>query len=167
MVYDQSFFLSVDDLDTVATGTVSRFSIESIDCSNVPVQTINDNTVILNLDLSYLETVWSEKSIVNFDSDDRDGKCDGAFDNQGNLFCAYVDYDSGNIFKSIFVKKSIDGGQSWDLIVEGLDAYNLDYPSIAIDPANNNIYVVVEREYASNDHDILALCRVDSSWSCR
>ena len=164
-VYDQSFFLSVDDLDTVATGTVSRFSIESIDCSNVPVQTINDNTVILNLDLSYLETVWSEKSIVNFDSDDRDGKVASASDNQGNLFCAYVDYDSGNIFKSIFVKKSIDGGQSWDLIVEGLDAYNLDYPSIAIDPANNNIYVVVEREYASNDHDILALCRVDSSWS--
>lgn len=67
-----------------------------------------------------------------------------AFDNNGNLFLCYVDYDTGIDSGSVFVVKSADGGLTWGNPVEVIHAhadegkYPVDRPWISIDRSGGN-----------------------------
>ena len=74
-----------------------------------------------------------------------------AFDNNGDIFLAYIDFqkliDSG----SVYIRKSIDGGLNWNAPVEVINAhsdagkYPLDRPWMSIDKSggmnDGNIYI--------------------------
>ena len=74
-----------------------------------------------------------------------------AFDNSGNAYVCYIDYDTGIDSGSVYVRKSIDGGLSWESPVEVINAhsdsgkYPLDRPWMCIDRSggihDGNIYV--------------------------
>jgi hypothetical protein len=73
------------------------------------------------------------------------------FDNSGNVFLCYIDFDVIVDSGSVFVRKSVDGGLSWGVPVEVINAhsdsgkYPIDRPWIAIDRSgginDGNIYV--------------------------
>lgn len=73
------------------------------------------------------------------------------FDDSGNVFLCYIDYDINIDSGSVYVRKSTDGGLTWNLPVEVINAhddpgmYPVDRPWITIDrsggPNNGNIYV--------------------------
>ena len=70
-----------------------------------------------------------------------------AYDNSGNLFVCYIDYDENNFTNgAIFIRKSVDGGISWGTEVEAIsitDCPNklcVDRPWMVIDQ-NDNIYI--------------------------
>ena len=73
------------------------------------------------------------------------------FDNSGNVFLSYIDYNASLDSGSVYVRKSADGGLSWDSPVEVINAhsdegkYPIDRPWIAIDrsggPNDGNIYI--------------------------
>lgn len=75
-----------------------------------------------------------------------------AFDDEGNVFLCYVDYDPGFSEGAVYVRKSADGGFSWGEPVEVIDInadpgkQPIDRPWICIDRSggthNGNIYVV-------------------------
>lgn len=67
-----------------------------------------------------------------------------AYDNTGNLYCCYIDYDNTNYLSgAIYVSKSIDGGASWGASVEAINItdcptqYCIDRPWMAVDPTGN------------------------------
>ncbi len=73
------------------------------------------------------------------------------FDNSGNVFLAYVDYNAGIDSGAVYVAKSTDGGITWTSPVEVINAhsdegkYPVDRPWIAVDRSggtfDGNIYV--------------------------
>lgn len=72
------------------------------------------------------------------------------FDNNGNLFLSYVDYDQPSETGAIYVRKSTDGGLTWGAPAEVINASSdiqcpVDRPWISIDNSggiyNGNIYV--------------------------
>ena len=81
------------------------------------------------------------------------GACDPslAFDNLGNVFLCYVDYNVNIDSGAVYVIKSIDGGLHWGVSVEVINAqsdlgkYPIDRPWISIDRSggsyNGNIYI--------------------------
>ena len=62
-----------------------------------------------------------------------------AFDNTGNVFLSYIDYDIAIDSGSVYVRKSTDGGLSWGAPIEVINAhsdpgkYPIDRPWISID----------------------------------
>lgn len=74
-----------------------------------------------------------------------------AFDAAGNVFLSYIDYDILVDSGSVYIRKSIDGGLSWGVPVEVINAhsdpgkYPIDRPWISIDNSggtyNGNIYI--------------------------
>jgi parallel beta-helix repeat protein len=89
-----------------------------------------------------------------------------ATDSSGNLFLANDYYDSTTGYFEVRVLRSSDGGDTWSTIYIASDsAHNIRYPSIAVDPARNDLFVAVEREWTTNDHDILLLRYVSGVWS--
>ncbi len=74
-----------------------------------------------------------------------------AFDNSGNVFLSYIDYDTGIDSGAVYVAKSSDGGLTWGLPVEVINAYSdtgkypIDRPWISIDRSgginDGNIYI--------------------------
>ena len=164
-IYNQSYFLKVYDGGSSTVGTISKFAVEYADSMDTPRQTVNGNYVYLNVALPLLETTWTDERLVNSDQDSLDQKIAMATDSSGNMYVAYADRGSLNLTE-IFVRKSSDGGVTWPFLVGVWDYHNLGYPSIAIDPYNNEIYVAFEREWVSNDHDVFVLRFVDGTWSC-
>jgi len=163
-IYNQLYFLKVYDGGSSTVGSISKFAVEYADSMDAPRQTVNGNYVYLNVTLPLLETTWTEERLVNLDQDSVDQKIAMATDSSGNMYVAYADYGSLNLTE-IFVRKSSDGGATWPLLVGVLDYHDLGYPSIAIDPYKNEIYVAFEREWSSNDHDIFVLRFVNGTWS--
>ena len=167
-VYNQSFFLKVYDWNYTSpptTGTISEFSIEFARSEDTPLSTINNDYVYANVTLHPLETSWMNESLINLDEDFIDNEISTATDSNGYLYVAYEDWYPAVNQQAVFVRRSTDGGNTWSIIVIGYDStHNLRYPSIAVDPYNNNIFVAVEREWTSSDHDILVLRYVDGVW---
>lgn len=74
-----------------------------------------------------------------------------AFDSKGNLFLSYIDYDKTIDSGSVYVRKSIDGGLSWEAPVEVINIHSdpdkkpVDRPWINIDKSggkhDGNIYI--------------------------
>jgi len=74
-----------------------------------------------------------------------------AFDSKGNLFLCYIDYDKGIDSGSVYVRKSVDGGLSWEKPVEVINIHSdpgkkpVDRPWINIDKSggenDGNIYI--------------------------
>jgi len=167
-VYNQSFFLEVYDWGTSATGTVSKFAIEYSQSQDTPLYTVNNDYVYADVILLPLETNWMNERLVSLDEDFIDIKISMATDSNGYLYIAYEDWYPAVNQYAIFVRRSTDGGNTWPTIVIGYEStHNLRYPSIAIDPYSNDIFVAVEREWTSSDHDILVLRYVDGVWSWR
>lgn len=67
-----------------------------------------------------------------------------AFDNNGNVFLCYIDFDVAIDSGSVYVRKSTDGGLSWGTAVEVINAhsdpgkYPIDRPWISIDRSGGN-----------------------------
>jgi len=88
-----------------------------------------------------------------------------AADSNGYLYIAYEHHNPESEFYGIYVSKSIDNGDTWSIIGNATDTYELANPSIAIDVGdNNNIFVAYERELTPTDHDIFILRYVNGSW---
>lgn len=74
-----------------------------------------------------------------------------AFDNSGNVFLSYIDYDTGIDSGAVYVVKSSDGGLTWGSPVEVINAhsdtgkYPIDRPWISVDCSGGfnagNIYI--------------------------
>ena len=112
---------------------------------------------------------WAKERVVYSDIDASlfDSRVSIATDSFGNLFIANDYYNWTTGYYEIQVCESSDGGNTWSRIMRAYSIYNksLRYPSIAIDPYSNDIFVAVEREWTSSDHDILVLRYVDGVWS--
>jgi len=84
----------------------------------------------------------------------------------GNLYAAYEHYNTASGFYDICVSQTTDQGNTWSILETVSDTHNLGYPSIAIDVGDSdNVYVALEREWTSTDHDIFVLRRVGGAWS--
>lgn len=74
-----------------------------------------------------------------------------SFDNSGNLFLTYIDYNKDEDVGGVYIRKSEDGGQSWGEAVLVIEMNSdpgrmaIDRPWIAIDTSggdtNGNIYI--------------------------
>jgi len=165
-VYGQQFFLKVYDGGSSTTGTINKFAVEYAQSESSPLSTINNGYVYAYVTLLPLETNWRSGKLVSLDNDFIDGKVSMATDSNGYLYVAYEDWYPAVNQYAVFVRRSIDGGNTWSTIATAYDStHNVRYPSIAIDPYSNDIFVAVEREWTSNDHDILVLRYVDGIWS--
>jgi hypothetical protein len=115
-----------------------------------------------------VSTGWAKERVVNSNTGAFGYDCRSsiATDGFGNLFVANDYYNMSTGYYEIQVSKSSDGGNSWTLIKRAYDStHNLRYPSIAIDPYSNDIFVAIEREWTSSDHDIFVLRCVGGLWS--
>ena len=95
---------------------------------------------------------WAEKNFIPH-TNPAYGSADPslAFDNNGNVFLCYVDYDTGIDSGSVYIRKSTDGGLHWEDPVEVINAhsdegkYPIDRPWISVDRSggntDGNIYV--------------------------
>ena len=82
-----------------------------------------------------------------------------ATDGNGYLYVAFERYYADKGRWSIRVHRSTDGGDTWSFFGGWYySSYDIHYPSIAIDPYDNNVYVAYELEYSSMDHRIY--CKV-------
>jgi len=117
--------------------------------------------------LSPLETNWRIGKQVNSDNDFIDNRVSMATDSNGYLYVAYDDWYPATNQYAVFVRRSIDEGRTWSTIYIAYSTYNVPvrYPSIAIDPYNNDIFVAVEREWTPNDNDIFVVRCVNGVWS--
>jgi len=165
-VYNQEFFLEVYDGGSSTTGTINKFAVEYTQSGDPPLSTVNSGYVYAYVTLLPLETNWKSGKLVTLDNDFIDSKVSMATDSNGYLYVAYDDWYPAVNQYAVFVRRSIDGGNTWSTIATAYDStHNVRYPSIAIDPQSNDIFVAVEREWTSNDHDILILRYVDDIWS--
>ena len=74
-----------------------------------------------------------------------------AFDNSGNLFLTYIDYNKDEDIGGVYIRKSLDGGQSWGNAVLVIEMNSdpgkmaIDRPWMAIDTSggstDGNIYI--------------------------
>ena len=161
--YNQSYFLKVYDGGSSTIGTISKFAVEYANSAGTPMQTINGDYVFLNVTLSPLSSNWTKERLVNSDQDSLDHKVTMATDSNGSMYVAFADRSLFNK-TDIFVRKSSDGGATWNPLIGVWDYHDLGHPSIAIDPYSNEIYVAFEREWALNDHDIFVLRSVNETW---
>ncbi len=126
---------------------------------------MNSQYVYANTTLSLLETSWTDETLVGLDEDFIDGEISMATDNIGHLYVAYADWYTAVNQSAVFVRQSTDGGDTWSTFGIGYDStHNMLHPSIAIDPYSNDIFVAVEREWTSSDHDIFVLRCVNDAW---
>jgi len=166
IVYNESFFIEVSDGGSEATGTVTKFAVEYAQSQDTPVNTVQGGSVYAKVLLLPIDTSWTDERLVNFDQDFIENQVSTATDGNGYLFTAYADLYPTYSKCAIHVKHSTDGGSSWLMDTNVTDpTHDLGYPSIAIDPYSNDIYVAFEREWTSNDHDIFVLRRVNGLWS--
>lgn len=98
--------------------------------------------------LTWSTPIWQQHQVANNSSAD----VSLGYDLNGNLYMAYIDYDNENFTNGgIFVRKSLDGGQSWGPAVEAISSLDcpnklcVDRPWMVIDrtggPLDGTIYV--------------------------
>ncbi len=98
---------------------------------------------------------WTKDRLVDDDMIDDEIRPSIATDNNGYLYVAYEDYEPLEAVWGISVARSTDGGNTWSFFYGFYySGYHCGYPSIAIDPADNRIYLAYEFEWTSTDHDI-------------
>jgi hypothetical protein len=166
VVCNQSFFLRVFDGDSWTTGTIREFAIEYAQSEETPMRTVNNQYVLLHVRLLPLETKWTHEELVGLDNDFIDRAISMATDSRGYAYIAYEDWYPAVNQSAIFVMCSTDEGSNWTVVATGYDSsHNLSHPSIAIDPYTNDIFVAVERERASDDHDILIFRCINETWT--
>lgn len=92
-----------------------------------------------------------------------------ATDGNGYLYVAYEHYNSSTGYYEIWVSRSTNGGDSWNVVgVESDPNHNLQNPSIAIDVGDaNHVFVTFERVWDINDHDVLVIRYIGGVWSKR
>lgn len=111
---------------------------------------------------------WAEDRLVSSDYTmefQGDCKTSVATDSYNNLWVAadYYNWSIGHFEIGVF--KSYDGGETWSNVYRKYDnSHNLRYPSIAVNPYDNSVFIAYEYEYSSNDHDIYVLRCVGGSW---
>jgi len=165
-IYNKSFFLEIGDWSSEATGTVNEFAIEYAKSQDTPLDTIQRGFVHTEVLLPPLNTSWTNERLVNLDADFMENQISIATDGNGFLYLAYSDWYPAINQCAVFVKHSTDGGGNWETDFIGYDStHDIGYPSLAIDPYSNDIFVAVEREWTLSDHDILVLRRVSGVWS--
>ena len=165
-VYDQLFFLEVYDGGSSTTGTVNKFAIEYTQSQDAPLYTVDNDYVYADVTLLPLETSWIGERLVSLDEDFIDSKISIATDGDGYLYVAYSDWYPAVNQYAIFLRRSLDGGNTWPIFTIGYRPTNISrYPSIAVDPHTNDIFLAVEREWATSDHDIDVWRYVDGMWS--
>jgi len=165
-VYGQQFYLKVYDAGSSTIGTIYKFAVEYAESTNTPISTINGDNVYAYVTLYPLETSWRTGNQVNSDNDFLDSKVSMTTDSNGYLYVAYDDSYSATNQYAVFVRRSIDEGRTWSTIYVASDStHNVRYPSIAIDPYSNDVFVAVEREWTPNDHDVFVVRRVNGVWS--
>lgn len=158
-------------LSEVINGTLATW-----DTSQVTVGTYTLKLSVFDVDglvgedrwVVLVSTGWAKERVVYSDTNAYiyDSRTSIATDGFGNLFVANDYYNLSTGYYGIQVSKSSDGGNSWTVIKRAYDStHNLRYPSIAIDPYSNDIFVAAEREWTSNDHDILVLRYVNGVWN--
>jgi hypothetical protein len=100
---------------------------------------------------------WINDRTVANDPSCADCRPSIATDSNGYLYVAYEVYFTYYGRWGISISKSTDGGASWSYFASWCYPTNdIHYPSMAIDPYDNSIYVAFELD--SGDHDIY--CRV-------
>jgi parallel beta-helix repeat protein len=167
-VYGQQFFLEVYDGGSSTTGMINKFAVEYAESGNPPISTVNGGSVYAYVTLSPLETNWSTGKQINSDNDFVDNKVSMATDNNGYLYVAYDDRNSGSDHQSIILKRSTDGGRTWSFYCSWSSSfYDYRNPSMAIDPYDNTIYVAYEIERTVSDHDIYCEIITPTSMSTR
>jgi hypothetical protein len=160
-----------DGLSEVINGTLATW-----DTSQVTAGTYTLKLSVFDVDglvgedrwVVLVSTGWAKERVVNSDTDAFGYDCRSsiATDGFGNLFVANDYYNMSTGYYEIQVSKSSDGGNSWTVVKRAYDStHNLRYPSIAIDPYSNDIFVAIEREWTSSDHDIFVLRCVGGLWS--
>lgn len=165
-VYDQPYFLYVDDGVAPGVGEVSRFAIEYQESSDAPRQTVNGDYVSLAVTLRELDTQWGEELFVGSDEDALAGEISTATDGNGGIYIAYTDRPAPSNDTTLYIKKSVDGGQNWTMEYFGYYSLNRHHnPSITINPNNGDIFVAVEVERTVDDYDIYVLRNVNGTWS--
>lgn len=98
--------------------------------------------------LTWSTPIWQPHQVVNNSSAD----VSLGYDLNGNLYMAYIDYDNDNFTNGgVFVRKSVDGGQTWGAAVEAISTVDcpnklcVDRPWMVIDrsggPLDGTIYV--------------------------
>lgn len=99
---------------------------------------------------------WITDRLVYLDDVNNERNPSMATDSNGYLYVAYEHYYSTAGRWGIHVARSTDGGYSWSLFYAWSSASVIDlhYPSIAIDPYDDRVYVAYEVEKSSSDHDI-------------
>jgi hypothetical protein len=115
-----------------------------------------------------VSTGWAKEKVVYSDNNayTYGSRTSTNTDSLGNLWITNDYYNWTTNRYEIQVSKSSDGGNNWFRMYRAYDIYhNLRYPSIAIDPYNNDIFVAFELEYTSSDHDIFVLRYVNGVWS--
>jgi fibronectin type 3 domain-containing protein/nitrous oxidase accessory protein NosD len=113
------------------------------------------------------ELTWGEKTTVCEETlSTSEYNPSIAANTNGWLYAAYEHFNNTTGLSEVFLSESKDEGLTWNRIYFLSWSNNLRRPSIAIDVGdNNNIFVVFEREWTANDHDIFVLRRVNSLWS--
>jgi len=165
LVYNESFFIEVSDWGSETTGTVTEFAVEYAQSKDTPITTVQGGFVYAEVLLLPIDISWTIEKLVNLNQNFREDQISIATDGNGWLYMAFADQYPGTSQSQVFVKHSVDGGISWLWDCSVADAgHDLGFPSIAIDPYSNDIYVAFEREWTSSDHDIFALWRVNGLW---
>jgi len=73
-----------------------------------------------------------------------------AFDTNGDLFACYVDFKQDPDSGAVVLSKSIDGGLTWNIHSQAIDAYDdglklpIDRPWLRINPINNHFYITTK-----------------------
>lgn len=114
------------------------------------------NKIVINTKVSFdAGKTWSTKQAIphavsNYQSADPSMQ----FDNNGNLFLSYVDYNKFPTSGGVYIVKSADGGVTWQTPIEAINAntdekkYPIDRPWMAIDRSggvnDGNIYITTK-----------------------
>jgi hypothetical protein len=163
-IYNQQYYLQAHNWGSIGA-TVTSFAVEYADYPSVPAVVGGGRTICLNLTLPSFTTSWANPETTNSDKDKIDLKAATASDKSGNLYTAYCDLYSETGKTALFIDKSTDDGLSWSRLKVGTNPSNLWNPALAIDPYSGDIYVGVEVEYSSRDHDIFVYQCIDGLWS--
>ncbi len=144
------------------------------------------NLIILTLTVLFLGTWWSSYHVptaaagssgsgwitdrlVFADSSNTERRPSLASDSDGNLWAAFEHFNNQTGHYEIYVSESTDGGVTWTWIRRAYSTstptHDFTYPSIAIDPETDNIYVVYQVDEDATHHDIDVLRCVGGVWS--
>jgi len=160
-----------DGLSEVINGTLATWDTSQVTAGTYTLKlSVSDVDGLVGEDrwVVLVSSGWAKERVVYSDANayTYDSRTSIATDGFGNLFVACDYYNMTTGYYEIQVSKSSDSGNTWSIIKRAYDStHNLRYPSIAVDPYSNDIFVAVEREWTPSDHDIFVVRRVNGVWS--